>query len=56
MPIEMYGETWFMELQISSHAILYMAGCETARGVWQWLNRMNSMKHAEVINTSSAAN
>ena len=26
MPIEMYGETWFVGLLISSHAVLYNYG------------------------------
>ena len=33
MPIEMYGESWIAGLLTSDDVVLYMAGCETTRGM-----------------------
>ena len=52
----MYGELRFVDSQVRSRIMLYMARCGTARGVQWHLIHIHSMKYAEGINASSEAN
>ena len=38
------------------HIVQYMVGCRRAQGIQWCLNYIHSMKYAEVINASIAAN
>ena len=52
MPIEMYGESRFVDFQVDISIMPHMAGYGAARlGEWR-LNHIHSMNSAEVINTS----
>ena len=46
MPIEMYGESWFVHFQVDIIIVLYMVKTVHA------MNHIHSMNHAEVVNTS----
>ena len=56
MPIDMYGERRQRDLQARRPNVQYMAGLERAQGIGWCLNYIHSMKYAEVINVSIAAN
>ena len=56
MPIEMYGERRRRVLQARRPNMQYVAGLGRAQGMQRHLNYIHSMKYAEVINTSIAAN
>ena len=56
MPIEMYGERRRRDLQACRPNMQYMAGLRKAQGMRWRLNYIHSMKYAEVINVSIAAN
>ena len=56
MPIDMYGERRRRDLQACRPNVQYMAGLERAQGIRWHLNYIHSMKYAEVINASIAAN
>ena len=56
MPIDMYGERRRRDLQACRPNVQYMAGLERAQGIRWRLNYIHSMKYAEVINASIAAN
>ena len=56
MPIDMYGERRRRDLQARRPNVQYMAGLERAQGIRWHLNYIHSMKYAEVINASIAAN
>ena len=56
MPIDMYGERRRRDLQELRPNVQYMAGLERAHGIRWHLNYIHSMKYAEVINMSIAAN
>ena len=56
MPIDMYGERRRRDLQVRRPNVQYMAGLERAQGIRWHLNYIHSMKYAEVINASIAAN
>ena len=56
MPIDMYGERRRRDLQVRRPNVQYMAGLERTQGIRWRLNYIHSMKYAEVINASIAAN
>ena len=56
MPIEMYGERRQRDLQARRPNVQYTAGLGRAQGTQWRLNYIHSMKYAEVINASIAAN
>ena len=56
MPIDMYGERRRRDLQACRPNVQYMAGLARAQGIQWHLNYIHSMKYAEVINASIAAN
>ena len=56
MPIDMYGERRRRDLQVCRPNVQYMAGLGRAQGIRWHLNYIHSMKYAEVINASIAAN
>ena len=56
MPIDMYEERRRRDLQVCRPNVQYMAGLERAQGIRWHLNYILSMKYAEVINESIAAN
>ena len=56
MPIDMYEERRQRDLQVCRPNVQYMAGLERAQGIRWHLNYIHSMKYAEVINESIAAN
>ena len=56
MPIDMYGERRRRDLQGCRPNVQYMAGLGRAQGIRWRLNYIHSMKYAEVINASIAAN
>ena len=57
MPIDMYREReGGGNLQVHRANVRYMAGLERAQGIRWHLNYIHSMKYAEVINASIAAN
>ena len=56
MPIDMYGERRRRDLQARRPNMQQMAGLGRAQGIRWSLNYIHSMKNAEVINASIAAN
>ena len=56
MPIEMYGESRWRGLQARRPIVQYMVGFGRAQGIRWRLHYIHSMKYAEVINASIAAN
>ena len=56
MPIDMYEERRQRDLQVCRPNVQYMAGLVRAQGIRWHLNYIHSMKYAEVINESIAAN
>ena len=60
MPIDMYRDMYRerrrRDLQARKPNVQYMAGLEKAQGIRWRLNNILSMKYAEVINASIAAN
>ena len=52
----MYGERRRRGLQARRPNVQYMAGLKRAQGIRWRLNYIHSMKYAEVINASIAAN
>ena len=52
LPIEMYGEGWFVHFQVDIIIVLYYGGLGTSCiGEWR-LNHIHSMNNVEVINKS----
>ena len=49
MPVYMYGELQFVDLQVRSCIMLYMTRCGTARGVQWHLIHIHSMKYAKLL-------
>ena len=56
MPIDMYGDRRRRDLQARRPNVQYMAGLGRVQGIRWRLKYIHSMKYAEVINASIAAN
>ena len=54
MPIEMYGERRWRDLQACRPNVQYMAGLKKAQGIRCHLNYTHGMKYVEVISGSIA--